>query len=100
MYGLHDVHKGLESLATCRRVFGMAVVGFLCLFVFCLIMLNSGDRFQALSLFGTSEKCRDNLSFTSPLKLRRKHWLSLYSLRKKKTVVLLLGTFAPQVNFI
>ena len=87
MCALHDDHNGLERLATCRKVFGMAVVGFfcllVCLFVFRLIMFNSGDYFQAVSLFGTPEKCRDNLSFKSPLKLRRKYWLSLNILRKK-----------------
>lgn len=43
----------------------MAVAGFFCLFVclflFYLIMLNSADYFQAVSLFGTPEKYRDNL---------------------------------------
>jgi len=87
MCGLHDDQKGLERLANCRKMFGLEIVGLFCLFVglfvFCLIMFNSGDYFQAGSLFDAPEKRRDHLSFKSPVKLRRKHWLSLSVLREK-----------------
>lgn len=59
------------------HTFGVAGFGlfslFLCLFVFCLIMFNSSDCFQAVSLFGTPEECWGNLSFERPLNLRRNH---------------------------